>query len=374
MNDELKEKLKLKVAISQILDEEKKAMNKRKFVMSKGLGITACLIVVTTGVALANSKNIEGFVKQHFKGSSDGVQIAAKNDYIETVEPVYIESDGITISVDSFLIDDDNFDMDFRIKLSDKYNIKNMMMGMEIYDLEIIDENGKVVFATDNAQAEKVRNLYGSEFEEKAKNSEIYTGGFGAHSEIIGDNELMYYLSASENNVPFPKSKKLYVSFSKIHVRKDYNEQPLNEWYTGDWKFELDVPEKMYNREITVYKPISCSDEKTTVESATLSNTSFRIAISKSTTDKVDYELLKTSTPKNITDKIAFHDEYVETSDGKRFEISMDGNSGYSVPEGKNQVDNYTQSFNLTSFDATDKLTVHLFTNTGEEIIIEYEK
>lgn len=374
MNDKLKERLKLKVAISQIVDEEKKAMNRRNFIKSKGIGIAACLIVATTGVAFANSKKIESFVKQHFNGSSDGVQTAVQNDYIETMEPVYIESDGIAISVDSFMIDDNNFNMDFRIQLSDKYNIKNMMMGMELYDLEVIDENGKVVFETDNAQAEKVRGVNETELKEKEKNGEIYTGGYGAHSEIIGNNEIMYYLSASENNIPFPKSKKLYVTFSKIHVRKDYNEKPLNEWYTGDWKFEIDVPEKMYNREITIYKPISCSDEKTMVENATLSNTSFRISISKSSTEKVDYELLKTSTPKNITDKIAFHDEYIETSDGKRFEISMDGNSGYSVPEGKNQIENYTQSFNLTSFDATEKLTVHLFTNTGQEIIIEYKK
>ncbi len=41
---------------------------------------------------------------------------------------------------------------------------------------------------------------------------------------------------------------------------------------------------------------------------------------------------------------------------------------------GENKIINYRQIFNLTRYDATDNLTVHIFTNKGEEIIIEYEK
>ena len=41
---------------------------------------------------------------------------------------------------------------------------------------------------------------------------------------------------------------------------------------------------------------------------------------------------------------------------------------------GENKIINYSQIFNLTKYDATDNLTVHIFTNKGKEIIIEYEK
>ena len=34
----------------------------------------------------------------------------------------------------------------------------------------------------------------------------------------------------------------------------------------------------------------------------------------------------------------------------------------------------YYNTFNLTSFNATDKLKVHLFKTSGEEVIIELEK
>ena len=68
--------------------------------------------------------------------------------------------------------------------------------------------------------------------------------------------------------------------------------------------------------------------------------------------------------------------EYVETSDGKRFETSQrsDGDGGYSSSSDDNKITDYHQTFNLTKFDATDELKVHIFTNKGEEIVIEYER
>ena len=44
------------------------------------------------------------------------------------------------------------------------------------------------------------------------------------------------------------------------------------------------------------------------------------------------------------------------------------------MPAGENKIVDYHQTFNLTKYDATDTITVHMFTNKGEEIIIELEK
>ena len=44
------------------------------------------------------------------------------------------------------------------------------------------------------------------------------------------------------------------------------------------------------------------------------------------------------------------------------------------MPAENNKIVNYSQTFNLTKFDATDELKVHIFTNKGEEIVIEYER
>lgn len=346
-------------------------MKKTRKSIIKIAAVACCTMLSITGVVFA--KDIGNFVKEFFGGnSSEGVDTAVNNGYVAEVKTEYQSADGIDIAIDSFMMDDNNFAMNFRIKLSDKYNVKDMMFGMRLYDLKIVDENGRKVFATHELEGEEM-SIYKTEQEAK-ENYDAFCGSYGANSEIIGENEIIRHLSARQGGNPFPKSKKLYVTFTRIHVTKDQNEQPLDKWYKGDWKFELDVPEEMYNREITTYKVKSCSIENTIVDNAILSNTSFRISIPFIKTDKVDYELYRTSNPKSIYDKMLFQKEYVETSDGKRFEVSRNGQNGYGVPAGTEQIENYTQTFDLTKYDATDELTVHIFTNKGEEIIIEYEK
>lgn len=76
----------------------------------------------------------------------------------------------------------------------------------------------------------------------------------------------------------------------------------------------------------------------------------------------------------NVSDRSPLQREYIETLEGKKFEPSArsDGDGLTSLlPE--NVID-YYQTFNLTTYDATDKITVHMFTNKGEEIVIELEK
>ena len=369
--EKILEKVKLKISISNFEKEEKIDMKKTRKSIIKIAAVACCTMLSITGVVFA--KDIGNFVKEFFGGNaSEGVDTAVNNGYVAEVKTEYQSADGIDIAIDSFMMDDNNFAMNFRIKLSDKYNVKDMMFGMRLYDLKIVDENGRKVFATHELEGEEM-SIYKTEQEAK-ENYDAFCGSYGANSEIIGENEIIRHLSARQGGNPFPKSKKLYVTFTRIHVTKDQNEQPLDKWYKGDWKFELDVPKEMYNREITTYKVKSCSIENTIVDNAILSNTSFIISIPFIKTDKVDYELYRTSNPKSIYDKMLFQKEYVETSDGKRFEVSRNGQNGYGVPAGTEQIENYTQTFDLTKYDATDELTVHIFTNKGEEIIIEYEK
>lgn len=63
MNDEIKEKLKMKIAISQINEKEKKAMNKKEKFIYKNIGIAACVIVSLTGAVFAGNKIIENIWK-----------------------------------------------------------------------------------------------------------------------------------------------------------------------------------------------------------------------------------------------------------------------------------------------------------------------
>lgn len=365
--------VKRKISISNFIEEENEVMVKNKHSIFKSIAVACCMLLSITGVVFA--KDIGNFINNFFGyNASDGVQTAVENGYIKEVESEYIESDGIEISVDSFLIDDYNLDINFKMKLSNKYDSK-IMKGADLQDLKILDENGNIVFATMEVTQEKAKKdgTLGTE-----NFNPLFWGGYSMGGNIIEENELIYHLVAygSEEH-KIQKAKELNISFSKIFIKKDNNEKIINTTYTGEWKFKVDVPEDMYNRENLVYKYKSCNDKNISVGYAILSNTAFKIEIPEITTDKINYEILHSDSPKSIFDKMALQKEYVETSDGKRFEPAMrsDGDGGYSLPASEsNKIINYSQTFNLTKFDATDELKVHIFTNKGEEIIIEYER
>ena len=63
MNDEIKEKLKMKIAISQMKNEEDKAMNKKEKFVFKNIGIAACIIASLTEAVFAGNKIIENIWK-----------------------------------------------------------------------------------------------------------------------------------------------------------------------------------------------------------------------------------------------------------------------------------------------------------------------
>lgn len=331
--------------------------------------VCACCIIIA-GVAF--QKDISAFIQNIFgPNSSDGVGTAVENGYVKDVKTEYQNADGIEINIDSFVIDDFNFAMNFNFKIDDKYDISEFE-SIGIDDLKIIDENGNVVF-----------NTSGVKFETEEKfEKDYYKGAYSFLTTKNTEREFTVSLSATGNTEAFPKSKHLSITFSKVTVEKlvyvNNVEEKERKGYQGNWKFEVDVPKEFYSRETKIYKVKSCNDSNIDINriEAIVSNTAFKISISEIRTDKIDYDLLHTSTPKSIYEKIALQKEYVETSDGKRFETSQrsDGDGGYSIPSDENIIMNYHQTFNLTNFDATNEIIVHIFTNIGEEITIELER
>lgn len=162
------------------------------------------------------------------------------------------------------------------------------------------------------------------------KGEEVFNNTNTAFGLTEEDNKIFYTATAKE----FPVSQKLYIDFDG---RKEV----------------LDVPENMQG-EIVEYKLKSISDKNWKFEKATLSNTAFKIYLS----DCYGFDWN--------------NEDSVETSDDKKFYKAKDGNGEFSV-DNNGKVKVHT-TFNLTKFDATDNLKVHLFKANGEEVIIELEK
>lgn len=367
-NEKILENVKLKISISNFDKEEKIVMKKTSKNILKVGAVACCLVVSITGVVFA--KEIENFVKNLFgANTSDGVDTAVNNGYVADVKTEYQNADGIEIQIDSILMDDFNFDINFNVKVSDEYDIDEFE-HIDLEDLKVRDEAGKIVFDT--------HTLMEGKTEEEIEKEEHYMGSYSFLPQKINDNQLKVSLSATGNPEPFPKSKHLTVSLTKIRIWKYIEEERTDKVYEGNWNFEIDVPEEFYNRETIIYKAKSCNDDSININEivASLSSTALKISIPEMETNKVNYEALCNYDGVSIYNMIALQKEYVETSDGKKFETSQrsDGDGGYGVLEGEHKIIDYHQTYNLSKYDATDEITIHIFTNKDEEIIIELEK
>lgn len=369
-NKKIIENVKLKISISNFEEEEGIEMDKKRKNIFKTASVACLLIAIITGASFANE--IQNFIKNFFGTTSEGVDIAVNNGYMQEVDCEYQEFNGISIKPEAFLIDDYNFDMNFRIKLSNDYNAKEMIR-LQFEDLLIVNENNEIVFCTREAESE-LNKKNGTSEEYKI----FFGGGYSMGPEIVTDNEMTYHLNAGgTDEYKIIKAKKLFISFSKLHINKDNYERPVDITYTGNWKFELDVPEKFYNEENIAYKAVKCSEKGININDieATLSYTALKIYIPEIKTDKIDIEACH-HPEESVLGAIAIQNEYVENEKGKSFQTAQnsDGNGGYGIPPENDRIIDYRQTFNLTKYDATDKITVHLFTNKKEEITIELRK
>lgn len=353
-NNKIFEKVKMKIAISQVVKEEDIVMNKSKLNIGKGIGIAACIALSMTGVVFATTQIINKFGAN----SSDGIQTAINNDYYSDVNTEYRESNGISTSIESFLIDDNNFDMNINIKFDSSYSLQDMLSNdgkIDIMDLKVVNEKDEKVFATRELESEEKTSLYQTE-QEARENYDSYKGAYSETSQKVNDNEIKFYLTATGNPVKFPISQKLKVTFNKIRNRYWENGEEKYIIYKGEWIYEIDVPSKMAKSNIVQYKLVSISDENYKFDDANVSNTAFKIYLSN-------------------CNEISFNEkECVETSDGRKFYPARrsDGDEEISVKEDGSV--RYYNTFNLTNYDATDNLKVYLFKANGDEIIVELEK
>ena len=89
-NNKIFEKVKMKIAISNVKEEDI-VMNKSKLnIIAKGIGIAACITLSMTGVVFATTQIINKFGAN----SSDGIQTAIENGYYSDINTEYKEANG----------------------------------------------------------------------------------------------------------------------------------------------------------------------------------------------------------------------------------------------------------------------------------------
>ena len=436
-NQELLKKFKMNVAVNQFKNEYinkhtlKEEIKWRKYAMKRKLIAGLCGgFILISGVAFA--ANYDKIVETFFLGK--GLDYAAQNGYIANPDMDYIESNttvtdqitGITLDninvnakIEDFLMDDLNISTHFTFELDTKINETfdlDTLHHIELKDLIVTDEKNKILYCMDQETLENYckENNLDEKYTEFSDN--YYNCGLNAvivkHDKENGIINFTYNMYKGDTS--FPKSKKLNFKFTQIQLKREEwleNENSIVN-LKGNWNIDLDVPEKMYNRQSIAYKVVSCENSDFQVTNATLTDTGFEFGMIISNIEKPkpsqilkdlwqeysdgkididefnrrlneDEEIRKafdeyTSRPietyRNSQNDDSFETiTYVENEKGEKFESTMSP----SRRQDGNFIDgnkySFYETFGLTTYTATDKLKVRVLFK-DKPYIVELEK
>lgn len=143
-NNKLKEELEYMIAISKMREESDITMKKNKvnIMIKRGIGLVACFAIVFSGIVYA--KDIEIYLKKIFNNSTEAIDKAVENGYVQQENMDYTYDKDIGIKVDSLILDDLNLDISFNFETK-KENIKSIRFK----DFIITNDNDKVVFSNE---------------------------------------------------------------------------------------------------------------------------------------------------------------------------------------------------------------------------------
>lgn len=421
------ENTKMKIGVYNLIKEgeiESTYVKKERYGMKRIVSVM-CIVALVSGITIATSNGKKEIID---RGSDIGLGIAAGNGYISYENADYLESKSsmkfnekyigefnIKAKIDNFIMDDSNLNTEFCFELDPNINNYipiNKIVKFFIDDLIIRDDENIILY--DGGAGEG--NLENFENYCKQYNLEYTMGYFSDKYYNSAISSFISYYNQEENLIKdminifseeYPKSKKLYYSFKKIRlVTEDYLDTINLE---GDWNFEVDVPQNMYNRENIDYRVVSCSNEKFDIYSSFVTDTGFEIGLiinniklpeslqrpselpsmdiieNNSSGEEWAEEMHKLNEYINWQIKFAtenspicnsFGDDkepYIENSNGEQFYLSNSNSTKRKGEWLEGEGYNYYNIFSMTKYDATDKikLVLHYY---GEPVTIELER
>lgn len=224
MEEEIMKKLKLKIAISEIKNEKTSKINKYKSFTNRKLAIVACVcIIFTTGIVFA--KDIETYVMSLFNNSTEAIDEAVENGYVQTTNMDFVYDNKIGIKVDNLILDNLNLDISICF-ITNEENIKSIYFK----DFSITNENGRTVYESEIK--------YANSLEEVA-----IANSFSRFNEPVKTNNGVFIdsvlLGLREHNNELNELKFDIRSLNIVY------EDNMTKEIDGIWKFNLIISDEM---------------------------------------------------------------------------------------------------------------------------------
>lgn len=188
--------------------------------------IIICAITVTSGVVFAD--DIIKYVSSIFNNSTEAIDIATQNGYIQSVNMDFVYDKDVGIRVDNIIMDSSKMDISYL------YKVNNNTTALELYEYSIKDNENRLLYKTNRDSSVTEVPLIVKEMSRTNKPIKL-------ENNII--NESILYFSNE-----FPKCEKLFIEINSVRL----NYQDIVE---GNWKIEVNVADKFNEREKIIYEP-----------------------------------------------------------------------------------------------------------------------
>lgn len=305
------------------------------------------------------------------------------NNFIETpsIPYEYLTATSTTITSDNMSMDEYSLNISFILSLQDDLNAN--VSEIELIDMIITDENKNILFCEDKDSFNNYCQKNNLNYIWKETNENYINSGYSYYikSQDLNNINLIYKLNSNF----FPNSKKLNISIGKIRLKSE-----KNIILKGDWNIEIDIPEEYASRNVILYKLEKCTNPNFRVDDLIITKNATKLFLQTDEKSDLPYDVnddeetkkrkidesweeVISQTPEDFKNKRKFKYEYIENENGQKFypSNSTSEDTGYSYSQMKYL--NYWQTFNMSSKDITDKLTIYLNYN-GEDTYLYFKR
>lgn len=338
--------------------------------------IATIISIITMSTGFVYAKDISKFAQKLFFDSKKGVETAVENDYIydenlenSNNETEIIKTQNVDTRISRMVMDDFTLDIEMMLAIEDGIDLSGVE-SVDFPDMLITDDMNNILYCVSN---EKIKNFYSDKGIKNDNNSseKYYINTVSnVFMKDISEKNIIIECNLTAIGNKFPRSEKIYIQLDSIEVKKN-NQKYIIE---GDWNIEFIVPEEFVNRQTTIYRVESCDNPNVDITSisAEVYQTGMKFDMSmywgnyEEWSDKVD-EIRNNNVLESQL--INFEKSYVENENGEKFYSSKSSYAGNGLTvDGKLRMWN---TFDMTTYNLTDKLKVVLITIDNEPIIIE---
>lgn len=283
-------------------------------------------IILTTGVVFA--KDIINFITSLFTNTTEGINKAIENGYVQNVDMDFVYDNNIGIKVDYLVMDDNNLDISFVYD----YKGDEQIETISIYEYIIRDEENNLIY-------------YYFEDENEMNNKKCFSNHYERTLESKQFRESIWYTS---NKLPNSQNLIFEIhSFQTNHSSK----------ISGNWIFNIDIEEKILKRDNTTY---TCSyNQYINTINSKLSETTFKISIELNTS--INNDILLNSNNICLYNTNGKKYDYVSIKSGNHLTPT---NNSISILELEFDISKYEQNIDTLNlfiqFDTNKSLTLLL--------------